>query len=82
MPANISESCDLSHSGASIAAVVFLSNFLKKEIQLAQGIGLQVCASQICQGVFFALIFLAPKRFDRAELFGQTGESLARLDPQ
>jgi len=69
MPANISESCDLSHSGASIAAVVFLSNFLKKEIELAQGIDLQVCASQICQGVL-ALIFLAPKRFNRAELFG------------
>ena len=81
MPANISESCDRFHSGALIAAVVFLSNFLKKEIQLAQGIGLQVCASQICQGVF-PLIFLAPKRFDRAELFGQTGESLAGLDPQ
>jgi hypothetical protein len=29
MPVNISASCDLSHSGASIAAVVFLSNFLK-----------------------------------------------------
>jgi len=29
MPANISKICDLSHFGASIAAVVFLSNFLK-----------------------------------------------------
>ena len=81
MPANISKSCDRSHFGASIAAVVLLSDFLKKEIKLAQGIDLQGFASKIGQWVL-ALIFLKPKRFDRAELFGQTGESLARLDPQ
>jgi len=30
MPANISGSCDRSHSGASIATLVFLSNFLQQ----------------------------------------------------
>ena len=57
MPADIGESWDRAHFGASIAAVVFLSNFLKQKIQLAQGIGLQVPVSWVAQGMV-ALIFL------------------------
>ncbi len=57
MPADIRESCDQTHFGASIAAVVFLSNFLKQKIQLAQGIGPQVPGSWFAQGMV-TLIFL------------------------
>lgn len=57
MPADIGESCDRAHFGASIAAVVLLSNFLKQKIQLAQGIAPQVPVSWIAQGMV-ALIFL------------------------
>ena len=57
MPANISGSCDRSHSGASIAALLFLSDFLQQKIQLAEGIVHQGFTSWVAQGVF-ALVFL------------------------